>query len=144
MGQTASDDIVVHAPPDAIFDVITDLEAYPDWAEGVLDVEILANDDEGRPLRARFHVDARVMEISYTLAYEYAADRISWKLTEGEQISQLDGTYQLVPNGDATHVRYALEVEIDLPLPRFLKRRAAKVILDTGLKGLKERVESGR
>ena len=144
MGQSAADDIVVHAEADEIFDVITDLEAYPQWAEGVKSVEVLSTNDEGRPVQASFHVDARVMEIRYTLEYEYdAPTHISWRLVEGHQISQLDGTYDLSPDGSGTHVRYALEVDVDLPLPRFLKKRAAKHIMETGLKGLKERVEEG-
>ncbi len=143
MGQSAADDIVIQADADAIFGVITNLEAYPEWAEGVKAVEVLSTDDEGRPKQASFQVDARVMEIEYTLEYDYdEPTKITWQLVEGHQISQLDGTYDLSTNGDGTHVRYAIEVDVDLPLPRFLKKRAAKHIMETGLRGLKQRVES--
>lgn len=142
MGETASDDIRISASPQHIFEVITDLEAYPDWAEGIRAVEVLSRDEADRPVQARFHVDARVMEVTYVLEYEYDEPAwIGWRLVEGHQVRQLDGTYDLQADGDDTHVHYQLEVDVDLPLPRFLKKRAAKVILETGLKGLRERVE---
>jgi hypothetical protein len=36
-------------PAATVLDVITDLERYPEWAEGVLETEVLSPDDEGRP-----------------------------------------------------------------------------------------------
>ena len=36
---------------------------------------------------------------------------------------------------------YELSVDVRVPLPGLLKRRAEKVIIDTALKGLKARVE---
>lgn len=143
MGQTANDQITIHADPDAIVDVITDLEAYPEWAEGHRDVTVLERDPEGRPRHARFVIDARVMDVSYTLEYRYEPHVVAWELVEGDQISQLDGTYVLSPGGGTTRVDYHLEVDMDLPLPGFLKKRAAKTILGSALRGLKKRVESG-
>ena len=142
MGQRVSDSIRIAAAPATIFDVITDLEAYPQWAEGMLEVEVLSHDDEGRPHQARFRVDARVVEVTYTLQYRYDGHDVSWTLVEGETLSQLDGAYHLTPQGaDATDVAYRLEVDIDMPLPGFLKKRAARTILDQGLRGLKQRSE---
>ncbi len=37
---------------------------------------------------------------------------------------------------------YSLEADVDIPLPGFMKKRAAKQILDQGLRGLKKRAES--
>ena len=36
----------------------------------------------------------------------------------------------------------ALEVDVDLPLPPFMKKRAARTILEQGLEGLRTRAES--
>lgn len=143
MGQSANDQITIAAGPQAVTDVITDLEAYPEWADSHRDVTVLERDDQGRPFHARFTIDARVLEVWYTLEYHYEPNRISWKLVEGEQISQLDGEYVLTPSNGTTRVDYHLEVDMDLPLPGFLKKRAAKTILGSALRGLKKRVESG-
>lgn len=141
MGQRVSDSISISADPATVFGVITDLEAYPDWAEGMLEAEVLATDDDGLPERARFRVDARVAEVRYVLAYTYDGHDVSWTLVEGETVSQLDGAYELREDGDATHVRYTLEADVDMPVPGFLKKRATRTILDQGLRGLKERAE---
>ncbi|HBK38679.1 MAG TPA: cyclase, partial [Actinobacteria bacterium] len=45
-------------------------------------------------------------------------------------------------NGTTT-VYYRLQVDVKIPMIGMLKRKAEKVIVDTALKGLKARVESG-
>ncbi|MEX0836434.1 MAG: SRPBCC family protein [Nitriliruptor sp.] len=142
MGQRVSETTTIAAPAATILEVITDLESYPEWAEGMLETEVLSRDDQGRPAEARFRVDAKVAEIAYTLRYSYDADSVSWTLLEGETISQLDGRYELRPTDATTEVRYDLEADVDMPLPGFLKKRAAKQILEQGLEGLKRRAEA--
>ena len=142
MGERVSDEVVVAAPIDAVWNTITDLASYPQWADGVLETEILTTDGDGYPATARFRVDARVAEVAYVLQYRYDDYDISLTLVEGETISQLDGAYDLVETDGGTHVRYRLEADVDLPLPGFLKKRAAKQILDQGLRGLKARAET--
>lgn len=142
MGQKVSDTTRIAASRDTILDVITDIDAYPQWAEGVQKAEVLETDDEGRPSRARFEVDAKVVEVTYTLAYTYADDRVSWTLVEGDPLNQLDGSYVLAASGSDTDVTYSLEADVDIPLPGFMKKRAAKQILDQGLRGLKQRAEA--
>ena len=143
MGERVEDGITIDAPLEVVWNTITDLPAYPDWAEGVLSVEVLEAYEDGSPHQATFEVDARVSQITYTIEYAYDGDDISWHLVEGETLSQLDGRYELVDEGGSTAVRYALEVDIDLPLPGFMKKRAARTILDQGLRGLKARAEAG-
>jgi hypothetical protein len=53
----------------------------------------------------------------------------------------MSGSYALVKQPASTEVTYELSVDIRMPLPGMLKRRAEKVIIDTALKGLKSRVE---
>ncbi len=143
MTERASDDILVNAPPDLIMGIITDYESYPQWSSNIKDVEVRQSDGQGRATQVWYHVDARVMDVNYTLAYEYPDEhRLTWSLVEGEQLRQLDGEYLLSPEGDATRVHYSLEVDTTLPLPGFLKKRAQKQIMETGLDELKRRAEA--
>jgi uncharacterized membrane protein len=142
MGEKVSDDISIDAPIDTVWTVITELESYPEWADGVLEAEVQTTTDEGYPDRGRFRIDARIAEFSYVLQYSYQDYDVSWQLVEGETITQLDGTYDLWEEDGGTGVRYTLEADIDMPLPGFLKKRATKQILDQGLRSLKERSES--
>lgn len=143
MSEKASDTIVVHATPEQIMGVILDLEAYPEWSPEIKHVEVLSRDDEGRPVEAHFDADVRVAQIDYTLRYDHdTPDAVSWTLSQGEVLKQMDGAYVLKAQGDATLVDYTLVADIAIPVPGFLKKRATKTILDTGLNGLKKRVES--
>lgn len=141
MGQRVTDTISIDADAETVFGVITDLEAYPEWAEGMLEAEVLSRDDQGRPAKARFKIDARVAEIEYVLGYRYDGHDVSWSLVEGETVSQLDGSYELEERDGTTSVRYTLEADVDMPVPGFLKKRATRTILDQGLRGLKQRAE---
>ena len=142
MGQRVTDSITIVAPAETVFEVIIDLESYPQWVDGMLEAEVLSYDDEDRPSEARFRVDARIAEVTYTLAYRYDGLDVRWSLVEGETLTQLDGAYELREDGeDATRVGYTLEADVDMPVPGFLKKRATRTILDQGLRGLKEQAE---
>lgn len=141
MGERVSDTTTIRATRQEVLDVVLDLEAYPQWAEGMKAVEVTERDDHGRPVLARFVVDARVAEIDYVLRYDHSGEDLSWKLERGDVVRQLDGRYIIDEHDGVCDVEYALEVDVTLPVPGFLKKRAAKVILDTGLRGLRQRVE---
>lgn len=141
MGERVSDSVTIRATPDEILDVVLDLEAYPEWAEGMKDVQVTERDEQGRPVLARFVVDARVAEIDYVLRYDHSGEHLTWTLERGDVVRQLDGEYRVIERDGVCDVVYSLEVDVTLPVPGFLKKRAARVILDTSLRGLRERVE---
>jgi hypothetical protein len=61
----------------------------------------------------------------------------------GDLTSKLDGDYRFRPAPDGgTEVTYTLEVELRVPLPGFIKRRAQSRIMHTALEELKAHVES--
>lgn len=141
MGQRVNDRVTVSATPDEVMQVIVDLESYPEWADGVKHVDIHETDGDGRPVEATFEVDAQVQRVTYRLRYTHEPNRLSWKLIDSNVLTQLDGIYDLQGQGEMTQVEYIIEADISIPLPGFIKKRAAKVILHTGLRGLKRRVE---
>lgn len=143
MGTQVSNDIMIEAPADTVWAVIADLEAYPEWAEGIRSAEVHESDDQGWPLEASFVADARIDTLRYRIAYTWGQDTVSWRLVESDKLSKLDGTYDVSESdGGDTHVAYRLDVDVSLPVPGFLKKRAARHILQSGLDGLKSRAES--
>ena len=144
MSEAVQDSIRVQAPPDAVMEVITDVGAYPDWQDEMKAAEVLERDEQGRPLRARLTVDAKVIKTTYTLAYAYDGTSMSWELWEGDQLEELSGAYRLADVGDGTtDVTYELTVTPKFRLPGLVRRQAAKRIVDGALKGMKRRVEAG-
>lgn len=142
MAEMAREEALVEAPAVTVMAVITDFERYPDWAENIKEVEFREVDIQGRPIQVWYRVDAWVMDITYVLAYEYEENRLTWHLVEGDQLEVLDGEYVVSEDDGRTRVRYTLEVDVAFPLPGFLKQRAARLILETGLGELKRRAES--
>lgn len=145
MAERATERMVVCAPPELCFAVVSDVERYPEWAADIKEVAVEHRDTEGRPATATFRAGAFGRSTSYTLAYDYAdAPRtLAWKQTAGDLTSKLDGQYGFEHSGDgATEVTYTLEVELRVPLPGFIKRRAQSRIMHTALEELKARVES--
>ncbi|MET0831266.1 MAG: SRPBCC family protein [Acidimicrobiia bacterium] len=136
--------IEVSASPQLVYEVALDLEAYPEWATGVKNVEVVEEDEQGRPLKAAFRADAMVKEIVYTLVYRYEMDNgFSWSAEPGDDITAMDGSYQFNELDDGgTEVLYALRVDPAFSLPGFLRRQAEKQIVSSALRGLKRRAEA--
>jgi len=144
MTETASERIRVEASADRCFDVAIDFESYPEWAKDVKSASILEHDDEGRGTKVEYRAAALGRSVRYILQYDYseAPTAFSWQFVEGDMLRRLDGTYRFEPEGDSsTRVHYDLAVEVGVPLPGILKRRAASLIMGNALKELKKQVE---
>ena len=147
MADQASQRAIIAAAPRALFDVVTDFDRYTEWIRDLKSVEILARDDDGRALEVRYRAAAMGRSTSYTLQYDYsdAPRRLPWKLVAGDIMRRLDGAYEFHPvdgDGDRTDVEYWLTVELIVPLPAFVKRRAESKIMHNALRELKAHVET--
>jgi carbon monoxide dehydrogenase subunit G len=143
MAASTSSSIKIDAPPAEVMAVIADFAAYPQWASGVKVAQTLDQDAGGRATRVRFTLDAGVVKDSYVLGYDWDGDAaVRWHLADaGSMISGMSGGYALEERTGGTETTYDLAVDLRVPMPGLLKRRAEKTIIDTALKGLKNRTE---
>ncbi|QNF95446.1 SRPBCC family protein [Janibacter sp. YB324] len=148
MADSTRSSTVVDASPGDVLDIIADLEAYPEWAKEIRQVEILTEDGDGWPDTASFSLDAGPIQDTYTLDYTWdvAEDGqgvASWTLVEATMLKAMDGSYTLSATADGgTEVIYELTVDLKVPMLGMLKRKAEKVIVDTALRDLKKRAEA--
>lgn len=144
VSQRATEMVMVRAPLDVIYGVVTDVEHYAEWMSDVKRVEVLERDAAGRALEVAFRAAAFGRSTTYTLRYDYARapERLSWYQVEGDLTEELQGQYRLEALGDETRVIYDLEVELRVPIPAFVKARAAQRIQTLALRELKVRAES--
>jgi uncharacterized membrane protein len=141
MADQTESSIDIDAPATTIMDVIADLPAYPEWSDGITEVTVLEEGQDGRPLRARFHLESGPIRDTYELLYDWDGNRqVSWQLTTGDMLTGMDGTYLLEEHGGETTVHYRLAVDVKIPMIGMIKRKAERIIVDTALKGLKRRV----
>lgn len=145
MAETANERIRIEAPPQRCYEVATDFEEYPKWAKDVKQAKVIERDDEGRGRKVEYRAAAMGRSIRYVLDYDYAdaPAAFSWKLVEGDMLRRLDGRYGFQPDGEATRVTYELVVDLSVPMPGLIKRRAAGLIMGTALKELKREIERG-
>ena len=146
MADQASQRLSIAASPQQLFDVITDFDHYTDWIRDLKAVEVVSRDEQGRAVEVRYRAAAMGRSTSYTLRYDYtdAPRTLSWRLVQGDIMRRLDGVYELVPvpdDPDRTDVVYHLTVELVVPLPGFVKRRAESKIMHNALRELKAHVE---
>jgi hypothetical protein len=97
---------------------------------------------DGRAEQVRFVLDVAPIKDEYTLTYDWDDDRqVTWSLVKGNLLRSMDGAYVLRDLGGRTEVTYRLALDLSIPLIGMLKRKGEKVLIDTALRGLKQRVE---
>lgn len=145
MPEQATERMIVEASPERCFEVAIDFDRYPEWAADIKSVTVDERDSEGRGTLVTFRAAAFGRSTSYTLRYDYgdAPRTLAWVQERGDLTSRLDGEYVFDAAGDGnTDVTYHLVVELKVPIPGFVKRRAEGRIMGTALRELKARVES--
>jgi ribosome-associated toxin RatA of RatAB toxin-antitoxin module len=148
MTDQASQRAIIQAPAERCFAVASDFERYPQWASDIKQATVVSRDVEGRGSEVEYRAAALGRSSSYVLRYNYGSNplRMSWRLMRGDLMHRLDGEYVFSPvdgDPDATEVTYDLSVDLVVPLPGFVKRRAEARIMHAALDELKSAVESG-
>jgi ribosome-associated toxin RatA of RatAB toxin-antitoxin module len=136
--------MIIRGSPEDCYQALITFERYPEWAADIKSVSVDERDEEGRASQVTFRAAAFGRSTSYTLRYEYgsAPAELSWIQVQGDLTRRLDGSYQLIPSGDdGTEILYHLVVDLKVPLPGFVKRRAEGRIMGTALRELKAWVE---
>ena len=144
MAETASQTISIVATPERVWSIAVDFEKYPEWAKDVKDVIVRVRDADGRPIEVEYRASALGRSTHYTLTYDYsqAPSVLRWQMLRGDIMRTIDGAYHFSPTADGgTDVRYDLTIELVVPLPGFVKRRAEVRILNT-VRELKTRAEA--
>lgn len=144
MADQASSSITIEASPEAVLDVIRDVESYPVWTGGISRAEVLEKGADG-PAKVTFSLSQGGLSDEYTLVYDWRPDGVSWRLDEPSRLQKSQqGSYNLAADGARTKVTYLLTMDIKLPMIGLMKRKAEKMIIDSALKELKKRVETLR
>lgn len=148
MADQATEHVTISASADEVFRTLVDFEHYPEFFRDIKETTVDTVDEQGRGVEVTYRTAAMGRSTRYTLRYDYseAPQKLSWKLIDGDLTRVLDGYYRLDPvdgASPATEVEYSLTVDLRVPLPGFVKRRAEAKIIKAALPELKARVEAG-
>jgi len=108
LGGTASAEI--DAPLDEVWAVVEDVESAPDWQGGLLDIEPLEHDEDGRPTLVQAENDIKVRKVKSQVRFSYEAPtRLTWTQVKGD-LKSVDGSWELEDLGDGrTRATYTLD-----------------------------------
>lgn len=146
----STDSVVINATPEEIWDVLLDIESYPEWMSGVPETQILKRDSKKRPKQVKFVVDAVLTKVTYVLAYTYNVKErtIETSYVEGD-LDDTKSRYTLEPLDDErTEVTYYFEISYALPralkgpLASRLLKQVDRRVMKSALNDLKSRAES--
>ena len=135
--------VEIKAPIETCFEAIVDYESFPEWQRAVVDTEVLDRHKDGLGKKVNLIVDAKVRKVDYTLDYRYRRPTlIEWDFVEGNGINDADGTYTFEDLGDGrTRATYKFGLEVGIPLPGPVARRAHKQTLKGSVEDLKKEAE---
>lgn len=147
MGEHAEGSILIEASAADVMEIITDYEAYPEWAD-VQSARVMKRGEGGLATEVAFEVDVPALgKATYTLAYRYAPGDagVSWVTTEARgAVRDIRGEYLLDELDDGeTKVTYRLLVELGVLVPGFIRTQGSKRVIENALEKLKRRVELG-
>lgn len=143
MAVRASREVVIEAPPAAILDALADIDAVSSWSTLHKDAEVLDRHPDGRPHHVRATLKIMGVTDKEVLEYHWGERWVVWDAEQTFQQRGQHGEYNLTPEGeDRTRVRFDIILDLAAPIPRFLVKRAKKMVLDVALDELRRRVLS--
>jgi ribosome-associated toxin RatA of RatAB toxin-antitoxin module len=101
----------IDAPIDAVWAIVQDVAAWPEWQATLGALDILETDAAGQVALCAVEFDAKVTKIKMKLACSYAAPTgMSFERVSGD-LSALSGSWTLSDLGDGrTNATYQLDV----------------------------------
>jgi ribosome-associated toxin RatA of RatAB toxin-antitoxin module len=140
MATSDSREVTIEATPEEILDVIADVESTPTWSPQYQSAEILESYDNGRPKRVKMKIKTAGISDEQVVEYTWADDKVSWTLVSAGQLKSQDASYTLTPDGANTKVKFDITIDLSVPLPGFLLKRAMKGAMETATDGLRKQV----
>jgi carbon monoxide dehydrogenase subunit G len=138
----------IDAPVEAVWAIVQDIEAAPEWQRGLDAMEVLERDEQGRAVQCETTTDTKLKVFTARVRFTYASPReLHWTQERGD-LRSMDGSWRLEDaGGGRTLATYTLDGDPGVLMARFLKgalEEKLRGILIEGRPGeLKARVEAG-
>ncbi|GEL68346.1 MULTISPECIES: type II toxin-antitoxin system RatA family toxin [Myxococcus] len=137
----ASRTIVVNAPIEKVFDVITQYERYPEFLPEVKGIR--TENRKGNTVDVHYKVDV-VKTINYSIhVTEERPTRMSWTYIKGEFMKDNRGSWVLEPEGEGkTKATYTVEMALGALVPKSVVSALVETSLPKMLDAFKRRFEA--
>jgi ribosome-associated toxin RatA of RatAB toxin-antitoxin module len=132
--------IVINAPIEKVFDVITQYERYPEFLPEVK--ETRTANRKGNTVEVHYKVDV-MKTVRYSIRVtEERPHRMSWSFIEGEMMKDNKGSWVLEPEGEGkTRATYNVEMALGALVPKAIVNALVDTSLPKMLDAFKRRAE---
>jgi ribosome-associated toxin RatA of RatAB toxin-antitoxin module len=137
----ASRTIIINAPMEKVFDIITQYEKYREFLSEVK--EVRTSGRQGNEVNVHYKVDV-MKTIQYTIrAKEERPTKMSWTFVEGEFMKDNKGSWLLEPAGEGqTRATYTVEMALGALVPKSIVNALVETSLPKMLEAFKRRAET--
>jgi carbon monoxide dehydrogenase subunit G len=113
MALTGSSTAEIDAPIEDVWALVEDVAIAPEWQGGLLEMNVLNRDDQGRAVRVESVSDGKVRNIKAIVRFAYEGPtKLSWTQEKGDAKS-VNGSWTLADLGDGrTRATYDLDVDL--------------------------------
>lgn len=139
----ATRSIVINAPVEKCFEIISDYERYPEFLPEVKKIRT----SNRRGAEVDVHYEAEVVKvIKYTLHLkEEKPNRVSWSFIEGEFMKDNKGGWVLEDAGNGTtKATYSIKVAVGPLVPKTILNALVDSQLPKLLENFKKRIEGAK
>jgi coenzyme Q-binding protein COQ10 len=136
----ATRSIVINAPREKCFDVIADVERYPEFLPEVKSIKV--GNKRGNEYDVHYVAEV-VRQVKYTVHHkEERPGRLSWTYVDGEFMKDNRGGWVLEEQGEgATKATYNIEVTLGPLVPKTIVNALIDTSLPKLLENFKKRIE---
>ncbi|HEY2902069.1 MAG TPA: SRPBCC family protein [Polyangia bacterium] len=138
-------------PPARLFAVVTDFPAYPRLFPEIKEARVLSRTPAGAGgeiVRVEFKAQV-VLAVRYVLdlvcrlesAEPAATSTVDWTYVEGEIVTESEGGWRFVPQGDGTVMSYRASLSVRAPLPGFVLRKVTDGLVAASLPAMFKAIE---
>jgi carbon monoxide dehydrogenase subunit G len=144
MSDLSSGNITIDAPISEVQAALFEVAKYSEWSSSIKSVEVLATDEQGRLTTGKFVIDAGMMKDKVTLDYDWSEtpSKLSFSFNDADLLTGMEGSYSIKKvDEDTTQVTYEMGVEISMPIPAMMRKKAEQATIDQALQQLKSHLE---
>ncbi len=125
-----------------IYDTIIDYAAYPQFVDGVNEIEVITKSDANA--KVRYTLDLKIKKFTYVVALTHTApNKVDWTFFEGDVFKKNDGGWILKDLGNnKTEVTYWLDIELKLFAPKMILDKLTEKSLPIMLSSFEKRAKA--
>ncbi len=134
--------VEVDAEAGSIMGIVSDIERYPEWNEGVKGAWILARYDDGRPSQVRLDTNVNGFQGVYIHAVYYPGEnQIQTVMQQGDLFAKQEQLFSVVATGANSLLTVDIDVEPSMPVPAPMVKMLLGNVLDQLAANVKQRAE---